>query len=142
MIDLYNTFKVTTLTNAAVITADTNSSSVDLLGYDSCLVVVDVGLDAGSGLDGSNNWKIGLEESDDDSTFTDVAEANMVGAISGTTTGQFALVDAVGEDETTYKVCYIGSKRYLRVHLDETGTCSTPISAVAIAGNYKYPPVA
>lgn len=139
MRDSYNDKAITVLQTPATLSADTETSSVDLQFYESCLIVVEIGVDAA--LDGSNYWNIGIEESDDDSAFTDVAEADMIGAISGTTTGQFALVDSTAEDAAAYMVGYIGAKRYVRVHLDETGTLSGPISAIAIAGDYKYPPV-
>lgn len=122
-------------------TADANGAGVDLQGYEAAEVLASVGASADT-LNGSNTISLELEESDDDSTYTDVAEADMLGAIAGTTTGQFALIDAATEDDTLYRVGYVGNKQYIRVVDNRTGThtSGTPTSATVVRMHARHQP--
>ena len=128
------------LTATAAVSADANLTAVDLKGYDSCAFGVDVGVD--SALAAGHYWSLELEESDDNSSFTDVATTDM-NTTTGTasTSGQFALIDSTDEDAVLHLVEYLGDKRYVRVVLNETGTCSGPMCVFCIRSGYKYPPV-
>lgn len=108
---------------AAVRTADANGTGVDLKGYESALVLALVGPE-GDTPSGSVTISLELEESDDDSTYTDVAAADMLvesPAIAGAN-GQFLLVDDAAEAPIAVAVAYLGKKRYLRVVDNRTGT--------------------
>ena len=85
-----------------------------------------------------------MAESDDDSVFTDVADADVVGSVTGTNTGTMALVNASGELDTAYKAAYVGSKRYVRPAINVTGTHTngTTIGIAAAQGHTRYNPVA
>lgn len=96
-------------------TAASNGNSVDLLGYESALVVVSTG--GFGGTTPAASYKV--QESVDNVTFTDVADANLDGV-----TGNGAGVPLAAA--STVQVGYLGRSRYLRVILASvTGT--TPI---------------
>jgi hypothetical protein len=140
--DLYNNIKVSSLLIPAVRTADANSTAVDMQGFESVVFVADVGNSADT-LSGSVKIEFELEESDDNSTFTDCADADVIGYVDGTNDGTFAVIDAPAEDSTVFKCGYRGTKRYVRVVFNVTGTHSsgTPIGVIAIQGNANYAPV-
>lgn len=129
------------LIQSQTISADTNGTTIDLQGYRDCDVLVYVGTSAS--LDASNYWSLELEEADESSwgsdtagTFSDVAEANMIEPVAGTTVGRFALVDSTSEDDAVYRVGYIGGKRFIRVvHNATSSPGSTQFLTVAIKGN-------
>lgn len=141
MKDMENTTKVTVGHTPQVTNADADGTSCDLQLYDWCLILFDVG-DSADTLSGSNYIECEIEESADDSTFTDVADSDLVSYVAGTNDGTAALINDPAEDQTVVVACYIGSKRYVRGVLNFTGTHSTgtPIGIVNIRGNYKYPP--
>lgn len=82
--------------------APANGTGVDLLGFDSNVIEITTGT--------LTSATAKIQESSDNSTFTDVADANLDG-VTGNPAG-FALVAS-----TLLKVGYIGSKRYVRVIL-------------------------
>ena len=127
----------------AVKTAAGNGTGVDLQGYESATVLVDVGAE-GDTLSSSVHFEVSLEESDDDSTYTDVAQA---GIIDGTIAsgGIFLKLDGTtGGDPGTaggiFRVGYVGGKRYIRVVLAKTGTHSngTPIGAMVVKSHARH----
>jgi hypothetical protein len=81
-----------------VATALVNGQGVDLQGADSATVVVSIGAITGAGGDAT----VTLEESDDNSTFSDVADADILGT------------EPTLAANTAYQFGYIGSKRYVR----------------------------
>jgi hypothetical protein len=99
-----------TIAPAANRTADTNGSGVDLAGYRSACALVQFG----TVTDGT--WTPKLQESDDNSTFTDVAAADLSGTFTATTSSN---------DETVQEVSYLGTKRYIRVAVIETVASTT-----------------
>jgi hypothetical protein len=140
--DLYSNVKVSSLLIPAVRNADANSTAVDMLGFESVVFVVDMGNSADT-LSGTNKIELELEESDDDSSFTDCADADVVGYVDGTNDGTFAVVDAPAEDSTVFKCGYRGVKRYVRVVLNFSGThtTGTPVGVIAVQGHAHYAPV-
>ena len=105
-------------------TATATSDLVDLKGYESCTVVVNVG--AGT-FNGTDKITITLEESDSTATgtFTTVAAANLIGS--------WAVVNGTAATaNSVQKVGYRGSKRYVRAVLTEAGTVSTVVAVNAI----------
>ncbi len=100
---------------------DLNSTVVDLLEHDGCLFVVNMG-DSGDTLSGSVYAEFEIEHSIDNSTWTDVADADLSSSVTGTNTGTFAKVDAPGGDSIVFTVAYLGRNRYARFVLNVTGT--------------------
>lgn len=111
---------------AANRTATANGVAVDLANYDGCLAVINFGVITDGG------WTPKLQESDDNSTFTDVAAADQVGTF--TEAGS-------ASDETTQQAAYIGTKRYVRVVVTESSASSTGalFSAALIRTNPRKP---
>ncbi len=127
----------------ATLTATTLSAAIDLQNVGDAAVAVLVG-ESGDTLSGSVYWELELQESDDDSTYTAVADADITNAISGATaTGTFALIDAAAEDDAVYFTGYKGNKRYLKVNIRATGTHTngTPMGVLGLKGKQAVNPV-
>ena len=143
MKDLSNSICPAVSLAAAVRTAAANGTGVDLQGYESATVLVDVGAE-GDTLSSSVFFEVSLEESDDNSTFTDVEQAGIVdGTIASG--GIFLKLDGTtgGDPDTTggiFRVGYVGGKRYIRVVLAKTGTHSngTPLGAMVVKGHARH----
>lgn len=127
----------------AVRTADANGSAADLQGYDSAEIVAHIGL-SGDTLSGSVKMEVEVEHSDDNSSWSDCADADLSSTVTGTNTGTIAVIDAAADDEQIYKSGYKGNKRYVRVVFNYTGTHTNglPASAMIIAGHPHQAPVA
>jgi hypothetical protein len=110
-------------------TASANGTGVDLRGYEGALVLVD----AGAYTDGAHAFT--LEESDDDSTYTDVAAADILGSEP--------TIDDAAEDNMVYTFGYRGGKRYVRVVQTVTGSPSTGLiaGAAVLRGRPHHAPV-
>ena len=128
----------------AVKTADDNGAGIDLQQYlDGCKFVVSVGAE-GDSLTAINYIECEVEESSDNATFTDAADADVIGSVTGTNTGTFAKLDASADNLAAFQGQYTGIKRYCRVVLNFTGashTNGTNVSVVAEKLGYKYLPV-
>ena len=143
MKDMSNSIATAVSLVSAVRTAAANGTGVDLQGYESATLIADVGAE-GDTLSSSVYFEISLEHSDDNSTFTDVTQADIVdGTISSG--GIWLKLDgtAGGNPDTAgeiYRVGYIGGKRYIRGVLAKTGTHSngTPISLFVVKGNARH----
>lgn len=136
MRDLYNHLQVTQVLDPATLTADANSASVDTRGFDSLMFAAAVG-ESGDTLSGSVYLELEVEESDDNSTWTDVADADLHNSVSGNNTGTFGVIDAAAEDDAVYVTGYKGNKRYVRVVANLTGTHTNgiPVGVVAVQGH-------
>ena len=77
MKDLSNNISPAVSLAVAVRTAAANGTGVDLQGYESATALVDVGAE-GDTLSSSVFFEVSLEHSDDDSTYTDVAQADII----------------------------------------------------------------
>lgn len=126
------------------LTATETSSGVDLKGYSSATVLCSIGAMTNAANSPTPSWTFALEESDDDSTYTDVAEADILldyGNNDGSvTSGVFATVDAASEDAANYSVGYIGSSRYIRVVATAADTPgNTPVAVNVIKEALQKP---
>jgi len=104
-------------------TADGNGSSVDRYrngGYNALTLMLLPGL----WTDGTHDFY--MEESDDNTTFTAVATADLLGG--GGTNGSFISITAA--TTTVQRVDYIGRKRYVRVRYDYTAGSTGAVFAV------------
>lgn len=104
--------------------ANVNGAGVDLRGFDSAMVVYNVGAIT----DGTHTPS--LEESDDNVTFTAVAAADLQGTFSNFTAN------------SVQRVGYIGSKRYIRAQVNSSGTTGAAYGAVIARGNPAQAPLA
>lgn len=130
---VYTDFKVTQCVDPATITSDTNGTAVDMSGYNQCAFYALVG-ESGDTLSGSVYIELEVEESDDNSTFSDVADADLINYVDGNNDGCFGVIDAAAEDDACYKTAYRGTKRYVRPVINVTGSHSngTPIGIVCL----------
>lgn len=123
--DLKSNIDVQTSLGPNDYTATTNGSSADLRGFESAVVAFVVG----TVTDGTHTPSV--EESDDDSTFTAVAAADLLGTLAN-----FA-------SSTNQRVGYRGAKRYVRAKLTVSGaTTGAEAAAVVIRGNAAQRPIA
>lgn len=128
---------------SAVRTGAGNGTGVDLQGYESATLIADVGAE-GITLNGTNYFELSLEHSDDNSTFSDVAQADIVdGTISSG--GIWLKLDgtAGGNPDTAgeiYRVGYVGGKRYIRgvIAIGGSHSTGTPIGMFVIKGNARH----
>ena len=143
MKDLCNNIAIALSYKGTTTTAAANGTGVDLQGYESAVLGIITGAE-GDTLSSSVFFEISLEHSDDNSTFTDVAQADIVdGTISSG--GIFLKLDgtAGGNPDTAgeiFRVGYRGGKRYIRVVLAKTGTHSngTPLGAFVIKSHARH----
>ena len=147
MKDLSNSIATALSHKSAVTTAASNGTGVDLQGYEGATVLVTIGAE-GDTLSGSVFFEIGLEHSDDDSTYTDAVQADIVdGTIAAD--GVFLKIDGTGTAGTggnpdstgaTYRVGYRGGKRYIRTTIAKTGTHSTgtPLGTTVIKSHARH----
>lgn len=108
----------------AVYTATTNGAGVDLRGSDSAMIAVH----SGAYTDGSH--VVTLQESDDDSTYTDVADADIQGAEP--------TIDAAGDANSVFQFGYIGTSRYVRVITTVTGATSGAAYAACVVRGHLH----
>lgn len=145
--ETYHSLQVDQLVDPATVTSDTNSSAVDMQGYDSLTLLANVG-ESGDTLSSSVKIEFEVEHADDDGagspdTWSDVSDGDLLNFVSGTNDGTFALVDDPAEDDAAYLTGYVGGKRHVRVVINVTGTHSsgTPISVSAIRSHAGQQPV-
>lgn len=130
----------------AVKTTGANGTGIDLQGFEEATAVVSVGAE-GDTLSGSVYFEVSLEHSDDDSTYTDCVQSEIVnGTIASG--GIFLKLDGTtgGDPDTAggqWQVGYVGGKRYVRLVLAKTGTHTngTPISGMIVKSRPRNAPV-
>jgi hypothetical protein len=138
-------------------TASANSSSVDTQGFGSGHFTAFYGA-AGDTLSGTVTIETKLQHSDDNSTWVDCADSDIiverkngnttglaVGTAAGATTTGVAFRATASSQLTggiSVRVGYIGSKRYVRLVDSRAGTQSsgTASNVVAVLGNPEYNP--
>ncbi len=138
MRDLLNNLKLVKMLTPIVGNNDTEgtpAASIDRRGYDGCLAVAMIGV-SGDTLSGSVKVDVVAQESDDDSTFTAISNANDLIGATPDANGIIATIDDAAEDDVIVKCGYRGSKRYFRLLLDFTGTHTNgvPVAMLGIAG--------
>jgi len=126
-VDLYNNLSVAQSLAPAARTADENGAGVDLQGFHGAMVVVHTGAIT----DGTHT--IEVQESDDDSTYTAVADADLQGS-----------EPAIGaaDDNKIYEIGYMGTKRYIRAVVTVAGATTGGVyDAVVVRGAPRKAPV-
>lgn len=124
MKDIYSALNFAQSLAPAARTASANGTGVDLRGYNSALVVID----SGAYTDGTHTPK--LQESDDNSSFSDVA--------AGDLNGSFTAIAASGQQNQLFKVGYKGVKRYVRVVMTVAGATTGAIYGAAIIRGHSH----
>ena len=142
MKDLKNNIGVVQSLAPAERNSDANGTGVDLQGFESATVVIDMGAE-GITLSSTNKIEIELEHSDDDATYTDVtSSADVIGATPDSN-GVIATFDDPAEAPAISSVGYIGGKRYIRAVANFSGThgTATPLGVSVIKGHARKNPV-
>lgn len=131
MKDEYSESSPAVLIGAATLSADNTPAAVDLQGFMACNVEISVGV-GGISFSGTNKIEFVLTHSDDNSTYTNVADADMLG-VTGITDGIVKSLTAAHAAAAVYNYGYVGGKRYLKLLADFSGThgTGTPIAATA-----------
>ena len=116
-----------------------SSSGVDLRFFHSAELAVYLGDidEMGSSPVGDAKVQVQLQHSDDNSTFTNVALADVLGpsSVSG------GIVASSTTDNTILEVGYVGGKRYIKVIVIPTGlTNGGPVAAWVTKGNPRHAP--
>ena len=93
---------------------------------------------SGGTLDGSNYVDFILQDSPDGSTWTIVTNTKYVLGLTPDSSGIVATVDDAAEDDTNYRLGYLGPQRFARIVPTVTGAgVSLPICINATKG-YKH----
>jgi len=125
MRDLQSKVSATLSIASAAINATATGASADLQGFNSALVLLTTGINT----DGTHTPK--LQESVDDSAWTDVAAGDLVGAFAVITT------------DTLQKVGYKGTQQYIRVVVTVSGaTTGAVYGASILSGTPELSPAA
>ena len=125
-----------------VLDADNTPAAIDIGNFGAAIVLIAVGV-GGITFSADNKIEFKLTHSDDNSTYTAVAQGDVKGVTVGTGGIVRSLV-AAHAAATLTKVGYHGGKRYLKLLADFSGThgAGTPMSAVVVAGEPYIAPVA
>ncbi|MBO6542300.1 MAG: hypothetical protein JJ939_12090 [Alphaproteobacteria bacterium] len=151
--DLHSHIKTVTHVAAQAITAtNTPASGVDTKGFEAAEFLISVGTVTNIANSPQPTWTFKLEDSDDassnfeavtDSTLVLTGSAKSPVTTPDASTGVFLTIDDAAEDATTYRVGYVGPKRYVRVVATAANTPgSTPYSVVAVLGRAALEPTA
>jgi len=151
MRDLHNNIQVVPLIDPIVGNNDTEgtpANGLDTQGFDSAELIALLG-QSGDTLSGAVKVDVVIEDSDDDTTYDPVTNADYVlVAADGVTaapdgTGLIATIDDPAEDETKIRIGYVGPRRYVQLRFDFTGTHTNgiPIALLGILGHAHERPV-
>lgn len=129
MKDIHSRSSVGTLIGAATLAADNTPAALDLYGFNAAEIILGIGI-GGITFSGSNKIEFVLTHSDDDTTYTAVTDADMLG-VTGITGGIIKSLIAAHAAAAHYRFGYKGGKRYLKLLADFSGThgTGTPVSA-------------
>jgi hypothetical protein len=147
MRDLNSNIKSVVGIGNATLSADNTPAAIDLQGFNSALVEFAVGV-GGITFSGTNKVEFIVTHSDDDATYTAVADADVDLTNSNiSTVGSGGIVYsliAAHAAATTVNVGYTGGKRYLKVLADFSGThgTGTPVGVQVVKALPADSPVA
>lgn len=143
MKDMHSNIAVAVAIAAATLTDDNTPPTIDRQGYEAVELVLNIGV-GGITFTGTNKIEFKLTHSDDDSTYTAVTLADVLGVASVGTGGIIKSLTAAHAAANAYRFGYKGGKRYLKLLADFSGThgTGTPIAASALLGEPMVAPVA
>lgn len=134
MKDFHSAMTAKVAIGAATLAADNTPAAIDLVGCDAAEIVLAIGA-GGITFSGTNKVEFKLTHSDDDSDYTAVTVADMLGLASVGTGGIIKSLVAAHAAAAVYRFGYVGGKRYLKLLADFSGThgTGTPIAATVLA---------
>lgn len=138
MRDINDELSVVNVITPAVLAADSTPAALDLQGYNAAEILLSIGV-GGITFDTTNKIEFVLTHSDDNSTYTNVADADVLKdgkAPTSISNGIIRSLTAAKAAADVQKLGYIGGKRYLKLLADFSGThgTGTAISAVLVKG--------
>ncbi|MFG1202879.1 hypothetical protein V5F29_10850 [Xanthobacter aminoxidans] len=127
MRDLKNNIGVVKAITPAVLAATTTGDAIDLLGFNSAVLVVNTGAITSAG-----DFTAKLQESDTTTSgdFTDVAADDLHGTFPASLAA-----------DSVVRVGYAGAKRYVRAVVTKNSGTSIAAGAVLVKGNPAEKPV-
>jgi hypothetical protein len=119
--DMYNSINAAPTLSPAARTISANGVGVDLQGFEGALVLIQTGVIT----DGTHVFEV--QESDDNATFTAVADADLQGT-----------EPSVGatDDDKVYRIGYLGTKRYVRTVSTATGTTTGGVYGASVVRGF------
>jgi hypothetical protein len=139
--DLHTHLAAAVAIGAVTLAADNTPAAVDLRDYQAAELLLAIGA-GGITFDGTNKIEFKLTHSDDDSTYTDVAQDDVQGVTVATGGIIKSLVAAHATADVT-RVGYKMTKRYVKLLADFSGThgTGTPVCATWVLGGKFIQPV-
>jgi hypothetical protein len=134
MKDIYSETAIVELLPVATYSADNTPAAVDLLGFEAAEIALAIGA-GGITFTTTNKVELVLTHSDDNSSYSNVADADMKG-VTGIASGIIKSLVAAHAAAEVIKYGYVGGKRYLKLLADFSGThaTGTPLAAAVIKG--------
>lgn len=129
MKDMHSAMKMEVLFAAEALAADNTPVSIDLDGFESAEILIDVGV-GGITFSGTNKVEFILTHSVDDSVFVNVTDDDIKGAI-GITGGIIKSLIVAHAAGKVYRFGYKGPRRYLKLLADFSGTHGSPTPMAA-----------
>lgn len=144
MKDLYNNIAAAQVLAPVSISATQFAIEVDLKDCNSAVFLWATGVEAGT-LAANLGWSLTMTHADDDGTGIAGSYANVSAAdVQGVTpaSGVVVTIDAAAEDETLYKIGYIGGKRFVKLLITEIGTTTgMPQALLVLKGHLRDAPI-
>ena len=135
---LKDTLKISECLNAIAISATGSATGVDTAFGESLMFLVNAGE---FDFSGSNSLDLVVQHADvdTDGSYADCVDADIFDAEDGAN-GIAKVLDSTDDKNAIHIIHYRGTKRYVRVRYEETGTVSVPLSIVAVQGHLKANP--
>ena len=142
MRDLHSNLAAAIALPAAAYAADNTPAAVDLSGFESAMLAIEVGV-GGITFDGTNKVEFKLTHSEDDSSYDAVTADDVQGVTVGAGGIVLSLI-AAHAAATVTRVGYIGDRQFLKLLADFSGThgTATPMAALVLEGHARDRPVA
>ncbi len=134
MKDMHSGLSAVVAIGAAVLSATTTSQAIDLQGNHGAELLLAIG-QGGITFTASKKIEFILSHSDDGSTFTEVADRDLLG-VTGVEGGVLCTLKKLHDEAGVYRYGYKGGKRYLTVQAKFSGThgTGTPIAVTLLKG--------
>jgi len=142
MKDIHSAILAAVAIGNATLSADNTPASIDLLGYNAAEILLAIGV-GGITFSGTNKIEFVLTHSDDDVTYTAVAQKDVLGGAVADG-GIIKALTSAHAAAAVYRFGYKGGKRYLKLLADFSGThgTGTPIAAIVLKGDGQDNPQA